>query len=152
MPLRTWFADLHSGLHLGAVGRNYSEAAASWLWVIVLGGVVLWVRRRARTGRLRRLVLPDRGGPARTRRLSRHAVVGTIFAVGLLGLSATGLTWSQHAGAKFGELRSSLSWTTPTVTAVGADGGGGEHGGTTTGVRRRSMVTPICGVSRPGSS
>lgn len=129
LPLRTWLAGLHSNLRLGEPGRIYSEAAASWLWVIVLAGLVLWVDRRRRTRRLRRLVIPDRSGPQRARRVSRHAAVGTVIAAGLLGLAATGLTWSKHAGGNFSELRSSLSWTTPGVTPIGADSGGGEHAG-----------------------
>lgn len=127
LPLTVWLAGLHKDLRLGEPGRIYSETAASWLWVIVLAGLVLWIGRRRRTRRLRRLVLPDRSGPARARRVSRHAAVGTVLAVGLVGLAATGLTWSKHAGSNFSALRSSLSWTTPSVTAIGADGGGGEH-------------------------
>ncbi len=130
LPVTAWLAGLHKDLRLGEPGRIYSETAASWLWVVVLVGLVLWVDRRRRTRRLRRLVLPDRSGPERARRVSRHAAVGTVLAVGLLGLAATGLTWSKHAGATFSELRSSLAWTTPGVTAVGADGAdGGGHGG-----------------------
>ncbi|MGB8407655.1 MAG: PepSY domain-containing protein, partial [Mycobacterium sp.] len=34
LPVRAWFDELHRDLHLGALGRNYSELAASWLWVI----------------------------------------------------------------------------------------------------------------------
>ncbi|WP_373689302.1 PepSY domain-containing protein [Rothia santali] len=37
LPLRTWI----DGLHLGDTGRLYSELAASWLWVVALGGLVL---------------------------------------------------------------------------------------------------------------
>nr|MDT0667786.1 PepSY domain-containing protein [Micromonospora sp. DSM 115978] len=60
-PLQTWFDVLHRDLHLGEVGLLYSEFAASWLWVVVLGGVVLWLRRQ-RAGRRRAVrgaLLPD---------------------------------------------------------------------------------------------
>ncbi len=30
----------------GRLGRNYSELAASWMWVIALAGLALWVMRR----------------------------------------------------------------------------------------------------------
>ncbi len=40
-PLTTWRDDLHRNLHLGDVGRHYSEIAASWLWVLALSGIVL---------------------------------------------------------------------------------------------------------------
>ncbi|MDI9884699.1 PepSY domain-containing protein [Streptomyces sp. HNM0645] len=45
-PLATWLDDLHRNLHLGKTGRLYSELAASWLWVLVLGGLLLWFGRR----------------------------------------------------------------------------------------------------------
>jgi uncharacterized iron-regulated membrane protein len=31
-------------------GRLYTELAASWLWVLVLGGLVLWWQRLRRSG------------------------------------------------------------------------------------------------------
>ncbi|MER7992268.1 PepSY domain-containing protein [Micromonospora chalcea] len=36
-------------MHLGEIGRHYSEIAASWLRVFVLDGVILWWRRRSST-------------------------------------------------------------------------------------------------------
>ena len=62
-PLQATLDGLHRHLLLGEPGRLYSEAAASWLWVLVLGGLGLWwVRRRrgARSG-LSSVVLPPRG-------------------------------------------------------------------------------------------
>ena len=56
-PLKTWFDDLHRNLHLGAHGRHYSEFAASWLWIVTLGGLVLWWRRQ-RGNRSARKLLP----------------------------------------------------------------------------------------------
>ncbi|MDG4803141.1 PepSY domain-containing protein [Micromonospora sp. WMMD980] len=42
---------MHRNLHLGVVGRYYSEVDASCLGVLVLGGLVLWWRwHRPRTG------------------------------------------------------------------------------------------------------
>lgn len=108
LPLRTWIDQLHRGLLLGDVGRLYSELAASWLWVAVLGGVVLWAARR------RRAV-----AGARSLR-GWHASVGLWLALGLLFFSATGLTWSQYAGDNIGVLRAWYGWSTPSVaTALG---------------------------------
>ncbi|MBK1788723.1 PepSY-associated TM helix domain-containing protein [Prauserella cavernicola] len=126
LPVRAWLDQLHRGLHLGDVGRLYSELAASWLWVVVLGGLVLWWGRRRR----KRLV-PDRTATGRRRTLSWHGVTGTWVALALLFLSATGLTWSQFAGQRVTDLRSSLSWETPTVSA--SAGEHAEHGATGTG-------------------
>lgn len=51
LPLRTWIDLLHRSLHMGDFGRHYSELAASWLWIVALGGAALWYnRRRARLG------------------------------------------------------------------------------------------------------
>ncbi|WP_238424216.1 PepSY-associated TM helix domain-containing protein [Micromonospora parastrephiae] len=139
-PVTTWLDDLHRNLHLGVVGRYYSEAAASWLWVLVLGGIVLWWRRqRTAAGRVRRLFGPDfaaRRGVRRTR--GWHAATGLWLAVGLLLLSATGLTWSRHAGENFGAGLDALDSRTPEVSTTLPDtaapsGESGHHGGGNTG-------------------
>ncbi|MET9544978.1 PepSY domain-containing protein [Streptomyces sp. NPDC006627] len=131
LPLRTWIDGLHRDLHLGEPGRLYSELAASWLWVIAGGGLVLWFGRR-RSQRKRR------NTTGRGRTLSLHGAVGVWTAVGLFFLSATGLTWSTYAGQSVADLREALGQTTPAVTASvepgaepGADGAGehSEHGG-----------------------
>ncbi|MDX3065204.1 MULTISPECIES: PepSY-associated TM helix domain-containing protein [Streptomyces] len=111
LPLRTWIDELHRDLHLGQPGRLYSELAASWLWVIAAGGLVLWFGRRRAQRALR-------GSKGRRRTLSLHGTVGVWAAIGLFMLSATGLTWSTYAGASIGDLRTALDQTTPTVTAT----------------------------------
>ncbi|MFD7819579.1 PepSY-associated TM helix domain-containing protein [Streptomyces sp. NPDC059785] len=125
LPLRTWIDEFHANLHLGQTGRLYSELAASWLWVIAGGGLVLWFARR----RARRTV---RGTTGRRRVLGLHGSVGVWAAAGFFFLSATGLTWSTYAGANVDELRTSLGQATPAVSAaVGGDHAG--HGGATGG-------------------
>ncbi|MFC5141884.1 PepSY-associated TM helix domain-containing protein [Actinomycetospora rhizophila] len=115
MPLRAWVDQLHRNLHLGDAGRLYTEVAASWLWVLVLAGLVLWVGlvRRRRRERASALLVPRVSGGRRARLLSWHAVVGLWAALGLLFLSATGLTWSTYAGENISVLRAQLSWETP---------------------------------------
>lgn len=120
LPLRTWFDDLHRNLHLGDAGRWYSEVAASWLWVLALSGLVVWVTRKVRRRSVRASVLPQRTGPRRQRSVSRHATIGVWAAIGLLFLSATGLTWSQYAGGNVSALRQSLDWSTPQVSSDAA--------------------------------
>ncbi|MFD2473159.1 PepSY-associated TM helix domain-containing protein [Amycolatopsis silviterrae] len=115
LPVRGWIDTLHRSLHLGDFGRLYSELAASWLWVITLAGLALWLGRRRR--RLRAVLLPSAGKPGRRRLRTWHGSAGLWIAAGLLFLSATGLTWSLHAGANVTDLRSSLDWTTPSVSA-----------------------------------
>jgi uncharacterized iron-regulated membrane protein len=118
LPLRTWIDELHRDLHLGETGRYYSEFAASWLWVIAGGGLVLWFSRR-------RALRTVRGTSGRRRTLGLHGSVGVWAAAGFFFLSATGLTWSAYAGANIDELRTSLGQATPSVTATA----GGEHAG-----------------------
>ncbi|MEU7842735.1 PepSY domain-containing protein [Micromonospora sp. NPDC049114] len=137
-PATTWLDDLHRNLHLGVVGRHYSELAASWLWVIVLGGVILWWRRRsANRATARHLLVPDLSAGKGVRRTRGwHATTGIWLTVGLLFLSATGLTWSRYAGANFGAGLDALSARAPEMsTSLTADpaapaetGGGHEHG------------------------
>ena len=94
LPLRHWISATHKNLHLGEVGELYSELAASWMWVVALGGLFLWwriARKRALTG------LKNKNGHRR-KVLNLHGVLGAWLLVGMLGLSATGITWSVFAG------------------------------------------------------
>ncbi|MCF6388013.1 PepSY domain-containing protein [Mycobacterium sp. MBM] len=139
LPIRTWIGQLHRSLHLGDPGRIYSELAASWLGVIALAGVYLWLSRYRHStsqGSARaRLLTVDRSASGRRRTLGWHGAVGIWIAVGLVFLSATGLTWSTYAGANVDQLRAALSWTTPAVSkALDGDvdptpsAGGHDHG------------------------
>ncbi|MGB3372802.1 MAG: PepSY domain-containing protein, partial [Rhodococcus sp. (in: high G+C Gram-positive bacteria)] len=80
LPMRTWISGFHRHLHLGEPGRIYSELAASWMWIVALGGVVLWVRRYRRGGRL---LTVDRSVTGRARTRNWHGGVGIWIAVGL---------------------------------------------------------------------
>lgn len=132
LPMRAWISQLHRNLHLGDPGRIYSELAASWLWVIALGGLYLWVghylRERAKNPAQAALLRPGRGVHGRRRTLGWHGAVGAWIAVGLVFLAATGLTWSKYAGENIGEVRKSLSWTTPSVSTA-LNGSPASHGG-----------------------
>lgn len=125
-PMKTWLDDLHRNLHLGDLGRHYSEFAASWLAFITLGGLILWWRR---TRSPRAMVRPDltaRKGVRRTR--GWHAATGVWLTLGLLVLSATGLTWSRYAGGNFGDVLDELDASRPSVSTGLAAATGGHHG------------------------
>lgn len=107
LPLRMWLDQLHRGLLLGDFGRNYSELAASWLWVAALGGILLWSGSRPRR------TVKKRAAFAFTRHW--HVTLGLVLAAGLIFFSVTGLTWSQWAGANIDKMRSELGWLTPQV-------------------------------------
>lgn len=116
LPVRAWIDELHRTLHLGDIGRVYSELAASWLWVLALSGLAIWTMRRRRSARLRRTLLPQHSARGRVRLRSWHGAVGVWIAIGMLFLSATGLTWSHFAGDNVTALRTALDWSTPSVS------------------------------------
>ncbi|MEI7164171.1 PepSY domain-containing protein [Pectobacterium parmentieri] len=117
LPFRTWLDYLHRGLLLGDVGRNYSELAASWLWVAALGGIVIWWSTRQMTSAGKRRKLKNsQTTAAKTQRLRHwHATMGLSLVLGLLFFSVTGLTWSQWAGSNISVARTALGWQTPSV-------------------------------------
>ncbi|MDY4366676.1 PepSY-associated TM helix domain-containing protein [Pectobacterium brasiliense] len=117
LPFRTWLDYLHRGLLLGDVGRNYSELAASWLWVAALGGVVIWwSTRHLSSATKRRKLKNSQTTTAKTQRLRHwHATMGLTLVLGLLFFSVTGLTWSQWAGSNISVARTALGWQTPSV-------------------------------------
>ena len=100
MPANVWLRDLHANFHLGEVGRLYSEIAASWLPVLVVGGLVLWIGKQGRRRRTaRELLVPvPRGKGEQARLRSVHGPLGIWLTVGLLVMSVTGLTMSRFAG------------------------------------------------------
>ncbi|MGP9785248.1 PepSY-associated TM helix domain-containing protein [Glutamicibacter sp. 287] len=115
LPLRTWIDQLHRNLHLGEPGRMYSEMAASWLGVIALAGLGLWILRIRRTKRKRDLIRPNLKATGYRRLASWHGSLGIWILLGAFFLSATGITWSTYGGGNVGELRSALNWGTPAV-------------------------------------
>ncbi len=105
LPLRQWIDYAHRSLLLGNFGRLYSELAASWMWVAALGGITLWSMTRPR----RRI----NNKMQNHRRL--HVSLGWALLVGMILFSATGLTWSQWAGANVDKMRAAFGWLTPQV-------------------------------------
>lgn len=137
LPLRGWIDQLHRNLHLGEAGRLYSELSASWLGVIALAGLGLWIRRSRRSRRKRDLLRPDLRARGYRRTLSLHSSAGIWVLLGALFLAATGITWSQYGGGNVGTIREAFGFTTQAVSselpAAGdpteAADGQGEHAG-----------------------
>jgi uncharacterized iron-regulated membrane protein len=124
LPLRMTIDQIHRSLLLGDAGRLYSELAASWLWVIALAGLALWLTR-PRKKEAKRLAA------GRNRVVRLHSLTGVSLLLGFLFLSATGLTWSQLAGNNVSELRAAVGQSTPSLSTA-LDGGpaaAGEHAG-----------------------
>ncbi|MDO4100055.1 PepSY-associated TM helix domain-containing protein [Clavibacter michiganensis] len=125
LPLRTAISHFHRTLGLGDPGRLYSELAASWLGIVTLAGLGLWVARWRRSPRKRDLVRPDARATGYRRILSWHASTGVWLVAGALFLSATGITWSQFGGQNVTDLRAALSWQAPTLTTALPGAGAG---------------------------
>ncbi|RNI20687.1 PepSY-associated TM helix domain-containing protein [Flexivirga caeni] len=126
LPIETWLDFFHRTLFLGDVGRAYSELAASWLGVIALAGLGLWVVRLRKTRTKRELLVPTMRGPSYRRSRSWHAATGVWLLLGALFLSATGITWSLHAGSNVREIRSALNWSAPALTTTTPTTGGAD--------------------------
>ncbi|GHE30473.1 PepSY-associated TM helix domain-containing protein [Streptomyces capitiformicae] len=141
LPVRAWISRFHANLHLGETGRLYSELAASWLWVISGGGLVLWFARR----RAQRKV---RGTSGRRRTLGLHGTVGVWAAAGFFFLSATGLTWSAYAGANIDVLRTELRQATPAISAAAGDHGGHDAGTAEGGAAAEGDLDKILAAAR----
>jgi uncharacterized iron-regulated membrane protein len=153
LPLSTWLDGLHRHLNLGEPGRIYSELAASWLWVVALGGGYLWLvkaageRRRNRAGRV---LTVDRSVAGRARTLNWHGTTGIWLLAGLLFLSATGITWSTYAGAHVSDIRTALNWQRPqldtalTASPAPQDHSNDEHAG-------HGRSAPVDGARDPAS-
>ena len=138
VPLRGWIDHLHRNLHLGDTGRLYSELSASWLGVIAVAGLGLWIRRARRSRRRRDLVRPKLRARGYRRTLSLHSSAGIWVLLGALFLAATGITWSQYGGGNIGTVREAFGFTTQAVSpslpaatgetgSAAASDGHGEH-------------------------
>ncbi|MFC4948614.1 PepSY domain-containing protein [Pseudonocardia sp. GCM10023141] len=107
-PANIWLRELHSSMHLGEIGRQYSEIASSWLPVILVGGLVAWIAKQGRRRRAARELLvpvPRRGSGIQTRLRAVHGPLGIWLTLGLLVMSITGLTMSRFAGWGLPEAR-----------------------------------------------
>ncbi|MBE7364587.1 PepSY domain-containing protein [Corynebacterium aurimucosum] len=120
MPLRRWISSLHESFHLGKVGELYSELAASWLWVMACGGLYMWwIRRRPKNKATANTAQQRPKRSARWKATRLHSTVGAWIFIGLLGLSATGITWSGLAGDNVDSLVERMHWkATPINTAL----------------------------------
>lgn len=120
MPLRRWISSLHESFHLGKVGELYSELAASWLWIMACGGLYMWwIRRRPKNKATANAAQQQSKRSARWKATRLHSTIGAWIFIGLLGLSATGITWSGLAGGNVDSLVEHMNWkAAPIETAL----------------------------------
>lgn len=113
LPFVQWLSTFHKDLHLGQFGVWYSELAASWIGFIALMGLWLWCRRlwkqRKKTGTAK----TGQKVSARNRSMSWHSWLGVAILLPTIILGITGVTWSEHAGSKFRDIRTTMGWTSP---------------------------------------
>jgi uncharacterized iron-regulated membrane protein len=102
-----WARMLHSRLLQGEGWRWMIELAASWLFVMLLTGVVLWWPG------LKQPILPRRGKTGRAAWRQWHAFGGVALGILSLVMVATGITWSRYAGDQVRALRDAAGQASP---------------------------------------
>ncbi|MEB3754366.1 PepSY domain-containing protein [Acinetobacter sp. MD2(2019)] len=105
LPMRTFLDNLHRNLLIGTYGRAYSELAASWLGVLALTGFLQLYRKRKKKTQHQSNVTSKQW----------HSWVGLAFFPMLIFFSATGLTWSNWAGANIAKFRHWANSDTPSL-------------------------------------
>lgn len=105
---------LHSELLLGNIGSYLVELAASWLIIIVVTGLYLWLSQPLGAQPVKRLAMPmlKRLEPSKRWR-SLHGVVGFWFSLPILLLLFSGLPWTQLWGGGFDQLKAAADWQGP---------------------------------------
>ncbi len=155
LPANVWLRDLHSNLHLGEFGRWYSEIAASWLPVIVVGGLIVWISKQGRRRRTAAelLVPAPRGKGDMSRLRSVHGPLGIWLTVGLLVIGVTGLMMSPIAGWGLPDVREPTLAMRPVSVEASAPIGIDEvlAVADTEGLTGELLVTPPTGPDRPFS-
>lgn len=129
LPFVQWLSTFHKDLHLGQFGVWYSELAASWMGFIALIGLWLWCRRLLLKRNKTRTGGTAKKTSARGRSMSWHSWLGVAVLLPTIILAITGVTWSEHAGSKFREVRTTMGWTSPRLdTVIPATDNGGAQG------------------------
>lgn len=105
-PAQVWLRNVHGNLHLGQVGRLYSEFATSWVPVIVVCGLVLRFAHRRRSGTRDPLA-------TRARARAVHSALGFSLGLGLVALAVTGFSQSHYVGDRVDQVLASLSSSEP---------------------------------------
>ena len=109
LPLRYLFSQAHKNMFLGDPGRVYAELAASWMWFLALGGIYLWWKR-TRSAKKMTFGYGKKQKNSRNRFMGWHGVAGVWLLVAMLGLSATGITWSLFAGNNVDTTVEAMNW------------------------------------------
>jgi len=105
---------LHSELLLGNLGSYVVELMASWLIILVITGLYLWLSKPDNRKAAKKLVSPQVSGVAADKKWrSLHGVVGLWFTVPIILLLLSGLPWTQLWGAGFDKVKAMAGWQGP---------------------------------------
>ncbi|MDB2594364.1 PepSY domain-containing protein [Porticoccaceae bacterium] len=105
---------LHSELLLGNMGSYVVELMASWLIILVITGLYLWLSKPDNREAPKKLVTPEVGQVAADKKWrSWHGVVGFWFTVPIILLLLSGLPWTQLWGAGFDKVKAMAGWQGP---------------------------------------
>ncbi len=106
---------LHSELLFGNTGSYVVELMASWLIILIVSGLYLWLSKPGKeTGKTRRFFLPQLSAKKKVLTWrSLHGVLGLWFAIPILILLLTGLPWTQLWGAGFDRVKTLAGWQGP---------------------------------------
>ena len=107
---------IHSELLLGDLGSYFVELMASWLIVLMLTGLYLWLAKpdSQQPSKLRRWFAPRlKDQTSRPKVASLHGVIGIWFALPILLLLFSGLPWTQLWGSGFKQVQGAMGWTGP---------------------------------------
>jgi len=106
---------LHGELLLGSKGSYVVELMASWMIVLLITGLYLWLAKTDPRGRFKvnwkRWFIPRlRSRRPRTQYRSLHGVLGMWFVIPILLLLLSGLPWTQLWGSGFKQLQDKMGW------------------------------------------
>lgn len=97
---------LHSELLLGNAGSYVVELMASWLIILVISGLYLWLSMSENKTKRSQLVVPQlKAQPTVKKMRSLHSVVGVWFTLPIIVLLLSGLPWTQLWGAGFDRIK-----------------------------------------------
>jgi len=105
---------LHSELLLGNMGSYVVELMASWLIILVVSGLYLWLSKPENQQTPIRVAVAefDKAAPAKKWR-SLHGVIGFWFTLPIIVLLLSGLPWTQLWGSGFDRVKVWAGWQGP---------------------------------------
>ncbi|HAZ94911.1 MAG TPA: hypothetical protein DCW94_04355 [Porticoccaceae bacterium] len=105
---------LHSELLLGNMGSYVVELMASWLIILVLSGLYLWLSKSENQQTPMGVAVAefDKVEPAKKWR-SLHGVIGFWFTLPIIILLLSGLPWTQLWGSGFDKVKGWAGWQGP---------------------------------------